>query len=478
MTSDQSGKSLPAMDVFSESIGYLVKAAIHQINQVSEKDITWVLTVPAIWNEPAKQFMREAAIKTGIDKDKLMLALEPEAAAIYCRYLPSTLGGKDENDILSFLHHGGRYMIVDIGGGTVDIAVHEVSGDGKTVTEILPASGGAWGGDSVNRRFFNYFSKKIGEEKSKNIKKTRTSHWMVLENNFEGKKRKLKINTENDIRLELPPVIVLESGLKVDLSKSFKIDIRNEDFRSFFNSTNNIVSHMRHIFNRIVDIELVLIVGGCAQSDYVSNMLKNEFPSKTVLVPTKAEVAVMEGGVMFGFEPWTVTARMCRHTYGIGCNRPFEEGFHREEYRKDIDGRDMCGNIFGKLVAEGEVLDITEKRVAEQYSSSHKDKARKDIVVNIPFYASTDKLCRYITDKSCERIGNIKVYPPNDGWPDEVHYRVEMYFGRTEFEVKLFNDIDEREYNAKYDFLIEQNVPEVLPHLPAPARDTSRCTIC
>ena len=29
--------------------------------QLEEQDIHWVLTVPAIWNDVAKQFMREAA---------------------------------------------------------------------------------------------------------------------------------------------------------------------------------------------------------------------------------------------------------------------------------------------------------------------------------------------------------------------------------------------------------------------------------
>lgn len=28
-----------------------------------ENDVTWVLTVPAIWDKPAKQFMEEAAEK-------------------------------------------------------------------------------------------------------------------------------------------------------------------------------------------------------------------------------------------------------------------------------------------------------------------------------------------------------------------------------------------------------------------------------
>ena len=29
--------------------------------EIQEADIEWVLTVPAIWNDPAKQFMRQAA---------------------------------------------------------------------------------------------------------------------------------------------------------------------------------------------------------------------------------------------------------------------------------------------------------------------------------------------------------------------------------------------------------------------------------
>ncbi|XP_069123377.1 heat shock 70 kDa protein 12A-like [Argopecten irradians] len=473
---DESGKSLPAMRIFSESIGCLVRKAVSQINrarhktsQLSEKDITWVLTVPAIWNEPAKQFMREAAVKAGIDKDKLMLALEPEAAALYCRYLPCTSGGKDENDILSFLHYGGRYMVVDIGGGTVDIAVHEVSGNGKNVTEILPASGGDWGGESVNQSFFDYFIGKVGKEISKKIKMNRTSHWMKLEANFEEKKRQLTTTFKREIRLDIPPPIIIEGKLNIDLNSSLKMDISNDIFRSFFNSTNNIIRHMKHILDRVVDIDLILMVGGGAQSDYVSNMVKQKFSSKTVMVPTKAEVAVMEGAVLFGFEPWIVSARMCRYTYGIACIHPFKVGVHREEYRREVDGRDMCDNIFDKLVTEGEVLEIHETRVTEQCRSTHKSESRKNVVMICPFFASNDRSCQYVTEESCKRIGNIEIHPPADGWPDLVTHRLEMYFGRTEFEVKIFNDNDDREYSAEFDFLIErQNVPEVLPSPKAP----------
>lgn len=51
----------------------------------------WVITVPAIWRQQAKQFMREAAYQAGIGcretPDQVLIALEPEAASVYCRKL-------------------------------------------------------------------------------------------------------------------------------------------------------------------------------------------------------------------------------------------------------------------------------------------------------------------------------------------------------------------------------------------------------
>ena len=67
MIEDDKGKKMEAMKVFSAAIGYL-KEHLHstckrQLTDIKDSDITWVLTVPAIWTDPSKQFMREAAEK-------------------------------------------------------------------------------------------------------------------------------------------------------------------------------------------------------------------------------------------------------------------------------------------------------------------------------------------------------------------------------------------------------------------------------
>lgn len=64
---DEMGNKMEAMKVFSSVIGYLKDhmwtTCENQLSGIQNSDIRWVLTVPAIWNDSSKQFMREAAEK-------------------------------------------------------------------------------------------------------------------------------------------------------------------------------------------------------------------------------------------------------------------------------------------------------------------------------------------------------------------------------------------------------------------------------
>lgn len=61
------GKTLPALLVFAESLRYMEQHALNTIQEASSntvcdlEEITWVITVPAIWSTAARQFMRLAA---------------------------------------------------------------------------------------------------------------------------------------------------------------------------------------------------------------------------------------------------------------------------------------------------------------------------------------------------------------------------------------------------------------------------------
>ncbi|XP_069129282.1 heat shock 70 kDa protein 12A-like [Argopecten irradians] len=81
-----------AIKVFTAAIKYLkdhmMDTCDKQMTGIKPTDILWVLTVPAIWSDASEQFMREAAEAAGIRGNRLKIALEPEAASFYCKYLP------------------------------------------------------------------------------------------------------------------------------------------------------------------------------------------------------------------------------------------------------------------------------------------------------------------------------------------------------------------------------------------------------
>ncbi|CAG2188783.1 unnamed protein product [Mytilus edulis] len=165
---DITGKPVLAIDVFALSIKALVKHLMDALETrgtgVKPNDIRWVLTVPAIWTDNSKQFMRKSAEKAGIEKDHLLISLEPEAASIYCQHLPTEkLSGVESGFTMSnagtkiYDSRSWRYLF----RGTVDITVHEKM-SGSALKEISRAKGGNCGGTSIDADFIQLFAKIFG----------------------------------------------------------------------------------------------------------------------------------------------------------------------------------------------------------------------------------------------------------------------------------------------------------------------------
>lgn len=60
------GKKMLALKVFSHALRFFKDHCLQELSDQSSTrivndDIRWVLTVPAIWRQPAKQFMRQAS---------------------------------------------------------------------------------------------------------------------------------------------------------------------------------------------------------------------------------------------------------------------------------------------------------------------------------------------------------------------------------------------------------------------------------
>jgi len=71
--------------------------------------VSYIITVPAIWSDKAKELTRQAAVRARINRRDLMLISEPEAAALHCATWCTDV----------HLKEGDNFMICDAGGGTV-----------------------------------------------------------------------------------------------------------------------------------------------------------------------------------------------------------------------------------------------------------------------------------------------------------------------------------------------------------------------
>lgn len=73
-------------------------------------------------------------------------------------------------------------MVIDAGGGTIDITVHKPNEDG-TLIEVHPPSGGDWGSTNVNKEFIRVLEELYGADFLNSIKGT--EYWLEVIDSFE-----------------------------------------------------------------------------------------------------------------------------------------------------------------------------------------------------------------------------------------------------------------------------------------------------
>ncbi|KAL4230424.1 Heat shock 70 kDa protein 12A [Mactra antiquata] len=461
----ENGKKLPAKRVFSLSIKYLKDDLIKTSNDrisgsaVGEADMHWVLTVPAIWNDAAKQFMREAAQEAGIAGDHLTIALEPEAASLYCRHLPIEKSEKSgpEKISLSSFGPGKRYLVLDAGGGTVDITVHEILPGGR-LKELHKASGGAWGGTKIDDAFYNFMVEITGTgtgERTKvmdEFKKKHMEDYIDLFRDFEIKKRAVGPDRDSKVTFKMP--VALLTMVQQIRNKTLDETIKNTKYASDVKSTGDKLrvnqkvakgffhASMRSIINHVEDllrdpscrnIDAIVMVGGFSESPLLQHEIKQNFRRTQIIIPNEAGLAVLKGAVIFGHRPSVIASRVSKYTYGINTNTIFDSNEHLQSKSQYVDGVQYCKDKFDTHVRSGDTLEVGKAQTEKSYSPIYEN--QKEMGVHI--YAALNKVPKYIDDDGCYKIGALTVPCPGNGTDREM--RVRMIYGGTEIDVECKN---------------------------------------
>ncbi len=406
--------------------------------------------------------------------DKLSLALEPESAAIYChsdaQKLHAAYGSASSAN-------PGSYLVVDIGGGTVDISAYRIADQhGCPYLEMVqPPTGNDSGGTQVNKHFKTFLQKLVCDQDfSKYVatgnKEQDAKHYAELTElvaqTFERQKTLWADKPEKGrVAIRLPSSFAelymdaLQRGVTSDPDVELvehTLRLTRHKMEALFEPS--IAGIHESVSESLADsggqIATIYLVGGFGGSKHVYNTLTARLgDAYKIIVPQNPQYSVVLGAALYGIDRDRIHARRADATYGIAVLIPFDPAIHKEEYHTTLIDGPYCENVFKTFVERGDYICTGEVITTSVYPAHFLQSS-----VRVRVYSSSEKDIWYTTGEGREgtrkqdvrEIGAFEVETPI-----LVDRKVEVTFdfSQTEIQIKGYNCSTHEEVKIVVDFL-------------------------
>ncbi|XP_011409410.1 PREDICTED: heat shock 70 kDa protein 12A-like, partial [Amphimedon queenslandica] len=327
-----SGEKFYLIEVIAFILQYLKDLLIDHhcrgVTPLKTTDFDWVITAGLLTE--SKRISEFTPISSSplpvpdeVNPDMLSLALEPEAAALYSQEaVAEQIKGQP---LAAAISHPTEYMVIDAGGGTIDITAH-VEVDGGIVVQNVP-SGNAWGGTQVNEEFSKLLQEIINDPGFKKFiasgdyTKNQATLNKIVYNEFEKQKVLFGQGKTQEIAVELQINFVkfYEKALYEGVKKMSGIEYEDDtlyigksvtESKLFGSAIQGIIDctllAIEKIDNNTNTFYLVGAFGGCKYiHEKVSPAIERYYQSKghtdtcSVIVPPTPHLAVATGAAMW-----------------------------------------------------------------------------------------------------------------------------------------------------------------------------------
>ena len=371
-------------------------------------------------------------------RDRLVIALEPECAALYVRKYEST-GNASKSS---------TYAVVDCGGGIIDIAYHSLdkrANDTDVVEELTPPTGGPHGGTVVNRGFEKLLEMIFGKPLNNcrqsetpfidRLKKECTTVWMDLMNDFEACKAMIQDDFTDEICFMLGfrfsracyeisgdgcANLVKHCGVRgVTLSDSNELFIEASVLAQLFTKPiEDTQACLSKGLMTIPKVEALYMVGSFSKCDRLYNSIQDRVPGEKkvnkdyVYRPEECGLAVVRGAVLYGFKPTLVQERISAYSYGLGTTSRCDETNckHPSGRVREVKSTGMFYHkyIYDEFLHRGEKIQNTTTLIKRTYYPLEPDQTS----VGIPVYCAPTSV-EYINDEGCQELATINVPMPD-----------------------------------------------------------------
>ena len=378
-------------------------------------------------------------------------------------------------------------MVIDIGGGTVDITVQDETAD--KVSVVLTPTGNAWGGTTVNKAFSELLEDIVDDPEFAGFIRHKATNVAILNkllyNEFEEEKKKFgntykaTATAFDELTVNLPSPFVefyrdeLEScveqmeGIEYD-DDTLYIKYGVVETRLFQPTIDGIVQctidSLEELNSKVGTIYPVGGFGGC---QYIYKKLEdsihrhNRKIHRNIICPEHSHLAIATGAVMWRRNPEIIHSRKSDATYGIGIWQDFDEHKH-DIHHRFYDAEQQiykCRNILCVFLQKGEFA------IADEiYTKSFLPNSECGDKLKISIYSSSQAGVQYVKDKkgrsTVRKIGQLDIDVPNpDNKPrNERLVDVFMDFSGTEIQAKAKYRITNEEVKTVCDLLTNQEI--------------------
>ena len=281
---EASKKQLAPPQVAAEVLKKMKKTAEDYLgHEVKEA----VITVPAYFNDSQRQATKDAGKIAGLDVKRIIN--EPTAAALAY----GLDKGKGDSTV----------AVYDLGGGTFDISIIEISDvDGEHQFEVLSTNGDTFlGGEDFDLRLIDYFVDKFKDESGFDLK----SDPLALQRLKEAaEKAKIELSSSEQTEVNLPYITADSSGPKHFVHKITRAKLESLVEDLVDKSLEPLKLALKDAKINKSDINEILLVGGQTRMPLVQKKVSEFFgkePRKD-LNPDEAVAvgAAIQGSVLSG----------------------------------------------------------------------------------------------------------------------------------------------------------------------------------
>ncbi|MBA2704284.1 MAG: molecular chaperone DnaK [Blastocatellia bacterium] len=241
-----------------------------------------IITVPAYFDDTQRQATKDAGKIAGLTVERIIN--EPTAAA-----LAYGLGKSDVE----------RIAVYDLGGGTFDISILEMS-DG--VFEVLSTSGNTFlGGEDIDERIMNWMADQFLSDTGIDLRKDRLALQRLKE---VAERAKCELSSATETNINLPFIAADATG-----PKHFNKPLTRDEFEKLIGDLiNQTIEPCQRALQdaklQPADIDKVILVGGQTRSPIVERTVEKIFGKKPSAEINPDEVVAMgaaiQGGVLTG----------------------------------------------------------------------------------------------------------------------------------------------------------------------------------